>query len=212
MDGLCEALKHESERVRALEALSRGCDDWAPRIVEGLWSIASSRRLDDDVVDPLCQLLDCLLKCRLDSPSREMVVTWSLSCSTARIIERTDDTYEFAAALKRIRAAVDSLTSSSSSRARARRDAIIHCINVSIRPALDSSKSRWAKAPVKACITATLQKRHLFDDTEYHQLQSCIALIESEERSTSLRRHHLAPRVAETAYHPLRNVRRRRHF
>lgn len=207
--GLCDALvSREKKRGWAVERLLRGCDDWAADVVEGLCRATSPRRLEESCAIPLSKLLDRLLECRLDSAHREIVVTWSLSCSTARVIEKTDDTYEFAAAMKRVRSAIDALPRSSSSRARLRRDAIVHCLTVATQVSKDPSKARWARAPVEACVVAASKRKGLFGD----QLDSLAALVRQKDWKNSGAAAHPrlgAPRKPETAHHPLRNVRRK---
>lgn len=213
IERLCKALGNEAKRAKAIQMLSTAADAGAlspitaPLVVAAVATLTRADRLEDSLVQPMCDLIDRLFGASdvMDKVDREIVATWSLSCCTAHRLEGTDDTYEFAAGVKRLRAAVAALGSKESRRAAARRDAILHCLEIGARAASDPNK-RWAKTPVESCITAAAEKRLLFSESQRSKLDRLTTRMREGKLRDFVPSKVTMPRVAEAAYHPLRNV------
>lgn len=180
--------------------LTRGT---APLFFRALQALLSEQRLARDLVDPVAALLDALLAADVvDGRDRDALVTWHLSCSTARRLD-TDDTYDFAAAIKRVIAAARAVVPDSTLRAAARRDAILHCLEVAMA-AYDAKP--WARTPVETAVLAAADHRMSFRDAQRDRLDTLVTTLRSRQRSHTVRPAAAARAGDMTQYHPLRNL------
>ncbi|KAJ1463085.1 hypothetical protein M885DRAFT_504624 [Pelagophyceae sp. CCMP2097] len=174
----------------------------APLFVAALRTFAASGVVNDVVAQPLADLVDVLVaqpKAAFGAEDRSAVVTWSLALSTARQL-RTDDTYDFSRALKRVTDAVRALQEDGSDAAVSRRDAVIHCLRAAW-PLYEAKL--WAKTPVESCVTLAAEKRHLFSEKQRERLDRLTTAMRERQRGKKV--VVTATRQAETVYHPLHN-------
>lgn len=148
---------------------------------------------------------------------REKLVTWSLQGgATCELL--TDDTYQYAKAMRRVREAIEALPAGEANRtaeAAARRHAIISCLDAAwVKHAMP-----WAKVEIEHCFLKAAEKRLLFTPAAEGAPSAVVA--EEEDRSQRGRLDALTDKMRKgerkaivnrtirkknANAHPLRNV------